>query len=437
MKDRFLKTLLRFVVFFLYESVEVYTPPDEDQGEYPILAVSNHFGGLADPLLLMYAAPRRPRIMARDKIWKIPIAGSIMNWLDAIQVHKPEEQRGPTSNRDMFRSCYEALGDNKTLLIFPEGITRDDPSIAPVKTGAARIALGARDEGVSGIRILPVGIHYEDKAALRSRVFINAGVPIDLDAVIDTYAPDGDAAPENRDVVRALTTDIELHLRRVAPDFADWSEARSLTQAAEVSLRADTDAPPAEVSIAQRDRLAARLGRAPHDSKRVVIDAADGYQEELDALGLTDREVYEKMGSGRFLWFLIKSAIVLLIAVPVALIGLTVNIWPLIGIRAINLLRVAPAVKATLKPAAGMLLFLIAWGIVLWQAFQKSILLGGVAAVMLPVSLAALIYSSERLLRLWQVARQWVKARRVDELQQRIIDKRAAISDAVEAIESA
>ena len=75
MPDRFIRRLLKFVVFFLYESVEVYSPPDEDDADYPILAVSNHFGGLADPLLLMYASPRRPRIMARDKIWKIPIAG--------------------------------------------------------------------------------------------------------------------------------------------------------------------------------------------------------------------------------------------------------------------------------------------------------------------------------------------------------------------------
>jgi 1-acyl-sn-glycerol-3-phosphate acyltransferase len=69
MKDRFLKRLLRFIVFFLYESVDVYSPRDSEDADYPILAVSNHFGGPADPLLLMYAAPRRPRIMARDKIW--------------------------------------------------------------------------------------------------------------------------------------------------------------------------------------------------------------------------------------------------------------------------------------------------------------------------------------------------------------------------------
>ncbi len=431
MKDRFIKRLLQFSVFFLYESVDVYAPPDLEEADVPVLAVSNHFGGLADPLVLMYAAPRRPRIMARDKIWKIPVAGWFMNWIDAIQVHKPEEQTGPTSNRDMFRSCYQALDEKKTVLIFPEGITRDDPSIAPVKTGAARIALGARDEGTAGIQILPVGIHYEDKAALRSRVFINAGVPIDLDARVADYAPDGDATPENRDAVRALTADIEMHLRRVAPDFEDWSEARSLTQAADVTLRASGDHPPSDVSIAERDRLAARLGRARPESKVAVTEAVSTFEKELDALSLSDEQVYQKMNSGSFLWFLIKSALVLLIAIPIALVGLAVNILPLLGIKAVDLLRVAPAVKATLKPAAGLLFFLIAWVIVIWQAFEESLLAGGIVMFLLPVSLAALIYASERVVQIWRVAKQWVKARRVDEFHERINDQRRAVVDAV------
>ncbi len=40
----------------------------------PVAAVSNHFGGLADAVLLVDASPRLPRIVARDVIWKVPIA---------------------------------------------------------------------------------------------------------------------------------------------------------------------------------------------------------------------------------------------------------------------------------------------------------------------------------------------------------------------------
>ena len=51
-----------------------------------------------------------------------------------------------------------------TVIILPEGVTRDDPSIASIKTGAARLALGARAHETAGIQITAVGIRYEDKA---------------------------------------------------------------------------------------------------------------------------------------------------------------------------------------------------------------------------------------------------------------------------------
>lgn len=432
LRDRFILRFVAFIVPFLYEEVEVYRPR---QGAIPpgspVLVVSNHFGGFADPLVLLYGSPRVPRIVARDKIWKVPFAGWIMNWIGAIPVHKPKEHAGPVSNDTMFGSCYEALRKRLQLLIFPEGITREDPSIAPVKTGAARIALGARQSGVEGIMILPVGIHYEDKAALRSRIFVNAGEPIDLDASIDRYAPEGDASPDNHDAVRALTEDIETYLRSVAPNFADWQEARTLTLAAEATLRVEADDPPAEVPIAARDRLASALAAADPEAKAEVVEATEDLRRDLDGIGLSDREVSRRMGTGSFLGFIVRTVLILLVAVPVALIGLTVNLWPLLLVWLIGLLPIGPAVKATAKPFGAILFFGIAWGIALWQSFEESILLGVFSAVMLPLSLAALLYASERVVRFFHSGRQWLKSRRVDALADQIVAKRQRVHDTV------
>ena len=435
-RDRFILRFVKFVVFFLYEKVEVYRPPEWenlDESER-ILAVSNHFGGFADPLLLMYGSPVVPRIIARDKIWKVPVAGWIMRWIGAIPVHKPKEHKGKVSNDDMFASCYQALADHQVLLIFPEGITREDPSIAPVKTGAARIALGARAKGSDKIHILPMGIHYEDKAALRSRVFINAGQTIDLDANIDRYAPDGDATADNREAVSRLTTDIETVLRRVAPNFADWEEARALTEAAEVTLRAEADDPLDEVSIADRDRLASDLSRANEDQKKQVLEEAAEWDTTMSAVGLTDRQVYEKVGAGKFLGFLFTSALVLLIAVPLALLGLAVNIWPMLAVWLIGFAPVEPAVKATAKPGGAIVFFGIAWGFAIWQGFEQGIVTGILVMVILPVSLAALIYAAERIVRIFRALSQWTKLRRSDRLADNIAEAR---SDLVASVREA
>jgi 1-acyl-sn-glycerol-3-phosphate acyltransferase len=432
LRDRFILRFARFVVPFLYEKVETL---DEAEGRVPdgspVLVVSNHFGGFADPLVLLSAAPVVPRIVARDKIWKVPVAGWIMTWIGAIPVHKPKEQKEPVTNDQMFASCYEALGAGLALLIYPEGITREDPSIAPLKTGAARIALGARNAGTHGIHIVPVGIHYEDKAALRSRIFINAGEPIDLDASIDRYAPGGDATPENRAAVRALTDEMEVCLRNVAPDFDDWKEAKSLTFAAEVTLRTESEDPTDEVSIADRDLLAAQLAHSGTDEKATVIEAAEDLDRDLDGIGLSDREATERMRTGSFFWYLVRSLLVLLIAVPIALIGLTINLWPLLLVWATGFLPVGPAVKATIKPASAILFFAVSWGIAAWQAFEQSIIAGIIALILLPITLGALLYSSERVVRIYRSGRQWLKSRRVDALAEQIQEKRTTVASAV------
>jgi 1-acyl-sn-glycerol-3-phosphate acyltransferase len=417
----------------LYRSVEVHIAADAvDSG--PVLAVSSHFGGFADPLLLVSISPRAPRVIARDKIWKIPIAGSVMRWLRAIPVHKPEEHVGLTSNDQMFASCYTALDEQSLLLIFPEGITVDDPSIARLKTGAARIALGARAAGTSGIQIVPAGIHYEDKAALRSRVFINIGSPLDLDSRLDRFEDIyGDETPENRPLVRALTDEIEDRLRRVAPDFADWDEAKNLTNAAEVALRARQDDPGEEVPAADRDRLAGQLGRTPSEAKQTVIDASNRYDRDLDAVGLTDAQAYEHRTFASFLWYAIWNILLGVVLLPFAIVGVVINFIPLLIVWLIGLLRVSPAVKATLKPMAALILFPLAWGVEAWQLASRGagLIWTIIAIALIPLYLVAALLLSERLVLLWRAWKGWRGSRSLVKVGDAITQEREAVVAAV------
>ena len=192
-KDRALRKVSAVLTRAIFRKVDVYRADETTSEPGPLMSTSNHFGGFLDPLLMMYALPRRPRFLGTDDIWKVPVAKQIMNWLGAIPVHHADN-KGPGSNDQMFASCYDALADDEHLLIFPEGITRDEPSIGRVKTGTARIVLGARNQGASGISIIPIGIHYEDKAAFRSRASVVVSAPIDVDSQIGRYVADGDDA---------------------------------------------------------------------------------------------------------------------------------------------------------------------------------------------------------------------------------------------------
>lgn len=410
-RERFIRKLAGLLVRAIYRRVDVHRADDVAAG--PQLSVSNHFGGFADPLLLIYAMPRVPRIVARDVIWKYPVVRSIMNWAGAIPIHKPED-RGAGSNDAMFRSAYQALDNGAHLLIFPEGITRDEPSIGRVKTGAARIVLGARANGTTGIRITPAGIHYEDKASLRSDVSVLIGDAIDLDETIVTHvAPGDDEGPDNRAAVRSLTDAIEAELRRTAPDFEDWKEARALTTGAEILLRTLSEDPRDAIPAADRDALAGHLGRTPPKEKAKVAAAVDLYSNQLANLGLDDAQLLSGLTGSRILRRSIGLLLLAAVLLPYALVGAVVNWIPFLLVKAVGLLRVAPAVKSTIKPLSAILFFGIAWGVTLWGVFQEWGIRGALlAAILLPLYLGAVIVFLETTQTLWSSFMTWRRLKR-------------------------
>lgn len=429
-RERVVKNIANLAVRLVYHSVEVRQQPGETSAG-PQLTVSNHFGGFADALVQAYALDRVPRFIARDVIWKIPVAKQVMEFVRAIPTHKPED-KGPAGNDQMFSSTYDALREEDLIMIFPEGITVDDPSMARIKTGAARIALGARASGVEGIQIIPSGIHYDDKASLRSKVWVNVGAPLDLDAEIERFAPPGtpqDAS--NRDAVRALTADIEERLRRSAPDYVDWEEERTLTEAAAVALRTVPGAA-ADVDYGDESDLANLLSQAPSEAKATITTMLDRYTADLDAAGLSDRQMVTSQRSRRsFLGRMAWNLIVGLLLLPFAFAGLVINFLPFLILWLIGRIKLDPAVAATVKPGAAIVLFSITWGVAGWTGFTWSGL-EGVAAILLvmPLYLFALFALAERGRLIWLAWRGWWSSNRTD-LYDGILEHRRAVVQAV------
>lgn len=431
-KDRFIAKVVSFLARAVYREIEIYVPEPVPPNA-PLVTVSNHFGGLADALVLLAVMPRRPGIVARDVIWKIPPAAWLMNWIGGIPVHKPEDRGSATSNDEMFASCYHALEEGGHILIFPEGVTRNEPSIAEVKTGAARIAIGARAHGAADVRILPVGIHYEDKAALRSRVFVNAARPFDVDrAVADHEGASGRVTANDRDAVRELTDAIDAGLRQAAPDFDDWDEANALAKAADITLRSQLADPSGDVPIGLRDRLANTLADRPADTRARVAAAVADYRTDLEGIGYTDAELHGKLSTGRFLRSLVWQVLVAAALFPFALVGAAINWIPFLLVKAAGLLRVAPSMASTIKPIVAFVAYGIAWGIVIWGAVSNFGWEGGlIAFILLPVYLAIVISFIDRFVLLWRAFRRWRARTGADDLEGHVAAHRAAVVEAV------
>jgi 1-acyl-sn-glycerol-3-phosphate acyltransferase len=402
------RRLARMAANLVYRDIDVHLPV-EAIPDGPVMAVANHFGGLADGVLLVDSAPRMPRVVARDVIWKVPLVGHLASGIGMIPVHKAADGGARASNDEMFASAYRALGDHDLVLIFPEGVTQDVPYMAEVRTGAARIVLGARESGVQGIHILPMGVHYENKAGFRSRALVNVGPPIDLDAWILQRGPVVGGA-DDRDAVRDLTQLINDRLRHVAPNFPDWDQAHALETVAEVLLT-DVDAVPAPpMQYGDRELLAARLNRVPDPDRDPLVAVGAKYRSALHAAGTSDHAIATAANPPPRSWGWLRDLILVILLAPFALVGVAAAALPLLLVLIASKMRIAPAVRATVVPGLALLLFLGEWIVFAVQSGEDgSPELGLAALVLFPFFVAALFLVVERLTMLWQ---RWRRTRR-------------------------
>ena len=396
------RRLVRTLANLVYRDIDVHLPI-EPIPDGPVLAVSNHFGGLSDGVLLIDSLPRMPRVVARDVIWRVPVVGSLASAIGMIPVHRAADGTR-ASNDETFASAYEALGSGDLVLIFPEGVTQDVPYMAQVRTGAARIVLGARESGVAGIHVLPIGLHYEDKAGFRSRALVNVGAPIALDEWVDSHPGGVSGGADDRAAVRDLTATIDAALRRTAPDFPDWPTAEALSTAAEVLLNDVDRAPTEPTQYGDVELLAARINRSDPGATQPLVASATAYRTALRRAGTADRSVASG-GARRRSWSWLADSAIAVLLLPYALLGLLIAVIPLLLVAIATRLPIAPAVRATAVPGIAMLTFFGEWLLFAWQSLFDDGLEYGLAAVMLfPFFVGALFLVHERVILLW---RRW------------------------------
>jgi hypothetical protein len=298
---------------------------------------------------------RLPRLLAKATLWKIVLLRPLLALGGVIPVYRQRD--GDTGGN--VRSCAKAEGaleQANTVAIFPEGTTHDEPRLAEVHTGAARIALGARAQGAEGLAIVPIGLAFEDKLALRSRAFARVGEPILLDEVVDPSVDETD-----REAVRLLTDQVAARLQTVSPEFADRYEHGALSTAAELVLREPGAIRSERISYAERESLASRLAREPDDDRTRVIEAVARYNLQLTLLGVRDDVVAAGFSPTRQLRHLVLTGVLGFVLASFAVVGLLANAAPVALVALAGRSVKAPVTKGTVRVLTGVVAFPLAW----------------------------------------------------------------------------
>lgn len=362
--DRILYVIAWLAGRGLFRTVEV-VGAERIPHEKPVLLVANHFNGAIDAVMLVMAVSRVPRFVAKATLWRSPLARPFLWFAGLVPVHRPEDQPDGASGRGneaAFARATDVLRRRGMLAIFPEGTTHDRLELARLRTGAGRIVLGAREEGVRDIIVVPIGITYDAKLALRSRALVRVGEPIDLDARLDEIVPAGEAIDdENRDAVRRFTTLMEQRLRAVTPQYSSPLHRAVLGIAAEVRLRSDVPAPGALVPLARRETMAQQLAAVPPAVGQHVVDALGIYNLYLDVYRLRDEQLEPRVRRRWLLWRALKLTLYLAALGVLMIVGAAVNVLPTLAVASAGRRPLAPVSKGTVRVLVAVVTFLPVW----------------------------------------------------------------------------
>jgi glycerol-3-phosphate O-acyltransferase / dihydroxyacetone phosphate acyltransferase len=108
-------------------------------------------------------------VVARPFLW---LAG-------VLPVYRTGDGDRASDNASVFDACHRELAQGATVAIFPEGTTGDRAQLDRVKSGAARIALGALPTAPDVV-IVPIGMAFESTVETRSRAVVMFGEPIEV-----------------------------------------------------------------------------------------------------------------------------------------------------------------------------------------------------------------------------------------------------------------
>ncbi len=384
----------------------------------PVLLVANHSNSLVDPALVVCAADRTVRFLAKAPLFTDPLIGWLIKGVGSVPVYRQQDDPSKlVQNIDSFRDVHAVLAAGNTIGIFPEGISHSSSALAPLKTGAARIAIGAGKRTGRDFPIIAMGLVFRDRNEFRSEAHVIISEPFTWGDLLRDEI-------NERAAVRELTGRIEAAMRRVTVNLEQWEDQPIIDAASDV-WQAERGAPAmddATVALARVRRIAVAtealraLRGGGGDAWREVAAALQEHAHALRLLGLTPAELKSNVRVGEALGWTV-ARVPLVVVLPVSFVG-GVLFWLPKQVTA----RVADGMSATEGEDTLVTYRVLVGGVVfgLWFLLVAALVwpftgLGWalLSLVLQPLWAFAALAVGERRQQAWQAARRFFLRRRV------------------------
>ena len=318
------KQFCHLVVKTFYSKFEI-TGQDHIPNNQGIIFCVNHVNALIDAVVLQASTTKNVRPLARSGLFKNPVLKPILKLIGAVPIYRRKTEETDTSkNIDTFSKCYELLAQNETLVIFPEGQSHSDSYVHDLKTGVARMVLGAIDaNGVEPV-VIPVGLTFVRKRAARTEVLVHYGSAVDLKIPKDM---------DDYDASHLVTDRVKAGIEAVTLNAPSWKDIDLVTRLE--SFFSMRHGKRRTSTLKQRFQSLQRIIEAQHllneyepDKVRSLMSKLRLFERLCKVCGINNYHLGIKYRPVLLVLYTLRTLGIVLIGFPVAIWGILNNYIP-------------------------------------------------------------------------------------------------------------
>ncbi|MCW3070437.1 MAG: hypothetical protein JWO44_327 [Bacteroidetes bacterium] len=299
----------------------------------PVIILANHPSTFMDPIVVASVINRKVFFLGKGELFRGAFAKWLLPKMNIIPVYRKQDD--PTQmnkNADTFKKCFEHLENGGAILIFPEGVSITERKLKPVKTGAARIALGAeaRNDFKLGVKVVNIGLNYADPHKFNRDLFINIEQPLEALNYAAGFSKDEFAAAEE------LTEDIRKQLESLVISIQD-SKTDELVKDIETLYKYNLrkargiSGKDSESEFAITQNIVKAVNYYS-ETEPAFVEAmrsrTRNYLESLKELDIEDEDISRNRSNASFIGTNIRALLFLVLGFPVYLYGLINNYIP-------------------------------------------------------------------------------------------------------------